>query len=352
VHDLTGGNTFVPNILREFWPSLDSGRLAAAAGRAASTLRRAAHLEASVGSPGDTITVVVRVVNLTGHKLPTGYPEGRRMWLTVTATDSSGDTVFSSGRYDPASGHLEHDPMIKVYESVHGMTDSAAAPYGLPPGPSFHFSLNDTILFDNRIPPRGFTNGNFLSRHAEPVGVTYADGEYWDDTEYRIPGNAVRIEAGLFYQTMSAEYALFLRDENAGNSFDWNGWGAKLYDAWEGGGRSSPVLMDSLHIDLPDTMTVDVSMNADLPGGFKLYQNYPNPFNATTLLRYRIGARGYVRIDLIDITGRHVRTLLRSTVEPGIHTLPLHADGLSSGIYIVRLTAGDFTGTSRILLLR
>ena len=164
-HDLTGGNTFVPAILGEFWPGLDTVLLGRGADRARATLRRAASLTGeAVRAPG-SVTARIRITNLTGHKLPTGYPEGRRMWLSLTAADSLGRIVYRSAAYDASSAELVADTAARIYEAVHGLTDSAAARYGLPPGPSFHFSLNDTILFDNRIPPRGFTNAGFAGRY-------------------------------------------------------------------------------------------------------------------------------------------------------------------------------------------
>lgn len=56
-----------------------------------------------------------------------------------------------------------------------------------PEGPSFHFVLNNKIFFDNRIPPRGFTNAAFQEIQSPPVGYSYADGQYWDDTQYILP---------------------------------------------------------------------------------------------------------------------------------------------------------------------
>ena len=53
-------------------------------------------------------------------------------------------------------------------------------------GPSFHLALNNVRVKDNRIPPRGFTNAAFAAFDGEPVGATYADGQYWDDVTYPV----------------------------------------------------------------------------------------------------------------------------------------------------------------------
>jgi hypothetical protein len=235
LHDLTGGNTLVLDILPDFFPGeVDVGQLQAARARAISMLQRAATLELTLDAP----SLTVRVTNETGHKLISGYPEGRRMWLHVEGFDALGAKEFESGAYDPASGVLTEDAQAKVYEIKPGLSPALAAALGLPAGPSFHFVLNDTVTFDNRIPPRGFTNAAFAEIQSAPVGYAYADGQYWDDTLYDLPASVTSVTVRLYYQTLSKEYVEFLRDEN-----DTNSAGHALYDAWVAHGRSQPVLM-------------------------------------------------------------------------------------------------------------
>src|SRR5713101_9059097 len=166
-HDLTGGNTFVPDILPLFWQGLDTTLLQAGKQRATAALQRAAVLTVVAGRSGDSVLALVRITNQTGHKLPTGYPEGRRMWINLFAFSRGGDTVFQSGRYDTSTGDLIQDTQIKIYEMKPGLSDSIAQLHNLPPGPSFHFILNDTVFFDNRIPPRGFSNAEFRQHLAQ-----------------------------------------------------------------------------------------------------------------------------------------------------------------------------------------
>jgi hypothetical protein len=350
-HDLTGGNTFVPLILPEFWPGLDTAQLHAAASRAAATLRKAALLSGHAERGDAGVTAIVRIANLTGHKLPTGYPEGRRMWLSVVATDAAGDTVFSSGVYDTASASLQGDADQRVYEAVHGLTDSTAAVYGVDPGPSFHFALNDTILFDNRIPPRGFTNAGFAGRLASPAGASYPDGESWDEAAYSLPASASTVTATLWYQGLTREYAEFLRDENEGNVYDWNSWGAGLYDAWERNGRSAPALMDSLTITVADSVT-GTGPAVDLPAGYRLDPPWPNPFNGAVTLRYALPRQGELAVDVVDLSGRVVATIAGGQRPPGEGTLTFSPSALPSGLYIVRMRSGAFSSSRKILFIR
>ncbi len=168
----------------------------------------------------------MRVRNETGHKLPTGYAEGRRMWLSVRAFDASGALVFSSGAYDPATGVLGTDPWLKLYEVRQGLTPELASELGLPAGESFHFVLNNTVVEDNRIPPRGYTVAAYDQPGLQPVGATYVDGQHWDDTIYPLPAEAVAVSAILYYQTASKEYIDFLRAEGGAD-------GATLGQLWD-----------------------------------------------------------------------------------------------------------------------
>lgn len=353
-HDLTGGNTFVPDILPDFYPGLDTLVLAAGKRRAAATLQRAADLTVEAYHSGDSVIANVRITNSTGHKLPTGYPDGRRMWINIFARNPQGDTVFQSGAYDPDSASLINDSQIKVYEAVHGLTSTRASAYALPAGPSLHFSLNDTIFFDNRIPPRGYTRFGFQQRLAQPVAASYADSQYWDVTTYRLPSSATEVTVTLFYQTISRTYVEFLRDENVGNTFDWNQWGNKLYTAWELRGKSQPVAMNSQHVVVQDSAT-SVGDEKSIPSAFQLLQNYPNPFNPTTTVTFVIGSASggsLVTLRFYDALGAEVATLVDRWLAPGTHTVEFDGGGLPSGIYFYSLAVGHNRQTRKMLLIR
>lgn len=238
LHSFNGGNTWVLAAIRNLYPDsethLTESSVNQSIERAKEMLRRASDMElTAIGSE-----LNVRIINQSGHKLPTGYPEGRRMWINVRFFGAAGENLGEHGIYNSLTADLDTSD-TKVYEGKMGLDAAAAAATGKPEGESFHFVLNNTWVKDNRIPPRGFTNAGFESVQAAPVGAVYADGQYWDDTVYAIPVGAVRAEVRLFYQTASKEYIEFLRDENTTNTT-----GQVLYDQWELLGKSEPVEMD------------------------------------------------------------------------------------------------------------
>ncbi|MGK9367448.1 SMP-30/gluconolactonase/LRE family protein [Melioribacter sp. Ez-97] len=89
-----------------------------------------------------------------------------------------------------------------------------------------------------------------------------------------------------------------------------------------------------------------------IPREFKLYQNYPNPFNPSTRITYSIPVGARVSVKLYDETGREVTTLEDSIKPAGIHTLFFNARSLSSGIYYCKLTAGNYTASTKLLFLK
>ncbi|GAB4421703.1 MAG: hypothetical protein Fur0044_19350 [Anaerolineae bacterium] len=241
-HDLAGGNTWVPQILQDTRWRLNSAGDAASLNatiiRAREMLQKAATISVTLTSAGANKIAAVRVTNQTGHKLPTGYPEGRRIWLNLKAYDEDNNLIYESGAYNPSTGVLTEDPAIKIYEAKQGMSSDLATLLQMPENanqPTFHFVLNNVILKDNRIPPRGFTASALSQRGLAPVGASYAAGQHWDDTAYTLPAATVRVVATLYYQTASKEYIDFLRTRGGVD-------GAALGTLWDAS-KSPPEVM-------------------------------------------------------------------------------------------------------------
>jgi hypothetical protein len=345
LHDFTGGNAFIGDLIPDFFPGeVDAAALTAAKNRAIGMLHLAATLQVSPTPPG----IKVRVTNETAHKLPSGYPEGRRIWLNVVARDAANNVVFESGAYNAATGVLTRDAHAKIYEIHPGLSEPVAAALGLSPGESFHFVLNDTIYMDNRIPPRGFTNAAFEQIQSPPVHYEYADGQYWDDTNYVLPSSATSATVTLYYQTTTKEYVEFLRDENHTNTA-----GQAFYDAWVAHGRGAPIAMAQA------TTSVQVTGVGDGENplvGFGLAPARPNPFSAKTRVSYALETAGAVKVRVFDISGREVTTLVDARQDAGRHEIAWDGrDGSgrmqAGGIYFIRLESGSHRETQRVVLV-
>ena len=249
-HGPVGGSTWVQDVTWLLWNGQDMDKKAfeASKKRALALLKTAARLDLSKTSDQ---RAKLRVTNLTGHKLPSGYPEGRRMWVNAQFYDADGLILKEIGKYgeieDQIFGEAVKAPTIvnpeetTVYECLPGISPKQAKKFNKTPGKSFHFVLNDIITKDNRIPPEGFKNAAFKEHLSAPVGATYVDGQYWDDIELDLPEKCVKVQVRLMYQSASWEYIKFLAEENRTND-----WGKRLYGAWQQTGKCEPVVMASI----------------------------------------------------------------------------------------------------------
>jgi subtilisin family serine protease len=97
-----------------------------------------------------------------------------------------------------------------------------------------------------------------------------------------------------------------------------------------------------------DEVLVDITSATE----FSLSQNYPNPFNPSTKVNYTIPQKSNVKMKLFDILGNEIKTLLNEEVESGVHSLSVDMNGYSSGIYLIKLIAGDFTKSIKVTLIK
>lgn len=102
--------------------------------------------------------------------------------------------------------------------------------------------------------------------------------------------------------------------------------------------------------DIKDTQVILPTRNA-------LYQNYPNPFNLSTEISFSLAEPGHVTIDIYDLLGRKIVTLIDRTFESGEHNIPWDgrdADGsdAASGIYFYCLKAGQYTEIRKMMMLK
>ena len=88
------------------------------------------------------------------------------------------------------------------------------------------------------------------------------------------------------------------------------------------------------------------------PERFALHQNYPNPFNPETTIKYELPTKQHIVLKVYDTTGREVVKLVDQEQEAGYHEVNFDAQNLPSGIYICQITAGNYTQTMKLTLLK
>jgi hypothetical protein len=300
LHDMTGGNYWMSEAI--IW--LDSqGKLRLGGGLdanqidamrdAAQRAREQLMLAATLEWEGTEL----KIVNHTGHKLITGYPEGRRMWLNVRWYDETGSKIREDGAYGKLSTSIEgkgvqpesildlDDPELHIFEAHMGMSsDWAAVLEGLPhldsslplsydrmtgdpvltlgeladpvngPGhaATFHFVLNNIVESDNRIPPYMMNHATASIRNATPVPDSqYRDSDsdpvydHYAEIDLNPPAGAISAAIDLMYQPTSWEYIQFLHLANKRNNPFLADEGENMLDAWIATGMAAPFVMTS-----------------------------------------------------------------------------------------------------------
>jgi hypothetical protein len=107
----------------------------------------------------------------------------------------------------------------------------------------------------------------------------------------------------------------------------------------------SPVYFTGLPISIKDNSIPE-------PKNFMLMQNFPNPFNVQTTIKYALPQASPITIDIYDILGQKVETLVNRVQRAGYHNVRWNADDVVSGIYFYRIEAEGFAETRRMLLLK
>jgi hypothetical protein len=332
LHDLTGGNAWISGILAtadQNGPVFDqynydilsgqkytgasvevaglqgSGQaLVDGSNRAVQQLEMAADLSISSETSSE---VTIKVLNNGGHKLISGFPEGRRMFLNVKFFDTDGNLIGEFNPYDPlvttqdGSGNEVYQsggtiPYAQRTESMIWEAKMSSALTG--EEESFHFVLATDRYKDNRIPPKGFDTTNMEARLTQPrwegsdapgyfTAAEYAGG--YDEVTMAKPAGTTSWYATLYYQTTSKEYIEFLRDEinGVGGTLVGNGvagdppyiaqtdpffanlkgWGDAIYDLWLHNGGSAPVQMAQIGDAPAPPCTIDTPQNLVATGG-------------------------------------------------------------------------------------
>ncbi len=128
-------------------------------------------------------------------------------------------------------------------------------------------------------------------------------------------------------------------------------------------GELPPVKLRNVKLCTPEASRIHVAGYTEVPKAFELLQNYPNPFNPTTTIEFAIAPRGDgnqmvdARLEVYNILGQRVITLLDEPLPAGRHTVQWDSrdksgNSVASGIYFYRLTAGDYSQSKKMVLMK
>jgi hypothetical protein len=95
-----------------------------------------------------------------------------------------------------------------------------------------------------------------------------------------------------------------------------------------------------------------IGNNGLTPDTYTLSQNFPNPFNPTTTINFTLPKDGLVKLVVYDITGKEVKVLANEIRTAGYHSISFDASNLPSGVYLYKLSAGNFVETKKMILTK
>ena len=155
------------------------------------------------------------------------------------------------------------------------------------------------------------------------------------------------VELNLTSTSYPIEVELIKNERNANHNYRLianNGQNSEFIDLQPGQTRLIQKEYDQLY--LVKISAEEVVMKTELG------KNYPNPFNPTTTIRYQISTSAPVSLQVYDIIGRSVATLVNEVQQPGTYTIQFDASGLSSGVYFLRMQTNDFSGIQKLTLIK
>lgn len=100
------------------------------------------------------------------------------------------------------------------------------------------------------------------------------------------------------------------------------------------------------------TLTDVKSNNQKVVKDFSLQQNYPNPFNPTTNISFALPQREFVTLDVYNMLGQKVASLINNTLEAGLNTVTFDARELTSGVYVYKINAGHYSQSMKMILIK
>jgi hypothetical protein len=231
LHSFAGGNVPMLRLLTALFPA-DKAALDRTLQLTSRSMAGALRLEGAAVVQGDRIQIAVRVVNQTGHKLPTAFPS-RRIWLHVLVQDSAGAVVFQSGSPGKDFGPQPHWTSIERPEQVMIYENETIDRHG---NPTVSLLRAAGHWKDNRILPQGFDLSRPLpsgihARDIAPVGVD-GDADFLPGSDlitYFTPaaGNghySITVEA--FYQSVKPSHAAAMRPYNSPEEALFTQWAA------------------------------------------------------------------------------------------------------------------------------
>ena len=282
------------------------------------------------------------------------------------SNDEEVETAFDLNG-DGKVGILDLIQFAQLFAQDNPAGGGAVAQKGGIPAGQISNLFNFDSVYDSRTEQMEFT---VLMNDVEPLGG-YGFDVVYDSETFEL----VEIVNGTFLEEnggsqLSFDYkadgivtiASVLKELNENTAVSGDGIAATLKFKWLGNGANKSIQVAGIQIldafgSLSYLASFDVLDLIPVPLVFELKNNYPNPFNPTTTIEYALPHTELVRIDIVNVLGQIVTTLVNGEVQAGFHTVVWNGKNtlgspVASGIYLYKIKAGTFTSVKRLTLLK
>jgi hypothetical protein len=207
---------------------------------------------------------------------------------------------------------------------------------------------NDGIYF--------YYNSMSGTLNSATIGIENANGtdglQVAYNTTYMQNGLAIRLSSGPMWLSVDPESGTIPAGSSADITFtfDSNGLEEGTYNAQAVINSNDPAIPETV---IPVTLICGPVGIDDVPLPYRtcLNSNYPNPFNASTFISFDLAEKTQVTVDIFNVLGQKVITLVDEVMEAGTHKVKWEAD-VTSGMYFYRMKTGDYVSTKKMVLLK
>lgn len=278
----------------------------------------------------DCINLTIENNIVTGNSV---FYDGGGIWgynnagMLIKYNLLAGNSAYGNEYHGNGGGiYLEYSSTLIVNNTITGNSSSLR-------GGGLCYRVSYVEIYNSIFWDDSSMENNEIGNYAGTLRVHYCDIEGGNQGDNNIDSDP------LFVDPESGDYHLLA--------------GSPCIDA---GDPESPRDPDSTRADIGAyyfDQTVGINDGfVMLPSGFNLLQNYPNPFNGMTVISYSLPGFSHVKIEIYDILGRKLTSLLDMPQAAGMHQITWNANDLPSGIYFYKLQAGDISKSKKTILLK
>ena len=240
----------------------------------------------------------------------------------------------------PHLSAADYGPWTYFYPSItfSGEDESQVMWYAASEGPdgSFNYNADETLYLPSDV-------DIFMSKSTD-LGRTWTELENVTNTPGGIFPNK-QVEAGVHLATTGT-------DDEVGVFYQMPDYYTQMYTPPDGYEDYMNRLYVAIYSNDAEGSTVALDENAIAPKGFSLKQNYPNPFNPVTQISYEIPDQSDISLDLYDIRGLKIKSLVSGVKPAGSHSFMFDASDMASGVYFYTLSLDNITQTRKLVLMK